>query len=66
MNKKYQELDNEFRDFGNSIDKFRDQLDLKIEISALKPIWKNFERFSLYDDLKGLYDKVLPELAKFE
>ena len=31
-----------------------------------KEIWKYFERFAMYDDLKDLYKKTLPELAKFE
>jgi len=29
-------------------------------------IWKHFQRFSEYDDLKDLYGKVIPEIAKFE
>ena len=29
-------------------------------------IWRNFTRFAMYDDLKDLYNKCLPELAKFE
>lgn len=35
-------------------------------MTAIKPIWKHFERFSLYEDLKTLYSKVIPEIAKFE
>ena len=29
-------------------------------------IWKYFERFAVYEDLKDLYSKTIPELAKFE
>ena len=42
------------------------KLDDKIELSHLKPLWKNFERFSLYEDFKELYSKVMPEINKFE
>ena len=29
-------------------------------------IWRYFRRFAEYDDLKDLYKKVIPQLAKFE
>ena len=29
-------------------------------------IWKQFQRFAEYEDLKDLYKKVMPELSKFE
>lgn len=29
-------------------------------------IWKHFQRFCEYEDLKDLYTKVIPEIAKFE
>lgn len=29
-------------------------------------IWKHFQRFAEYNDLKDLYNKCVPELAKFE
>ena len=29
-------------------------------------IWTYFQRFAEYDDLKELYQKCIPELAKFE
>lgn len=29
-------------------------------------IWKHFQRFADYSDLKDLYTKCIPELAKFE
>jgi len=29
-------------------------------------IWKHFQRFAEYEDLKDLYQKVVPEIAKFE
>ena len=48
------------------MDTIEKSLALKIELPALDPLWKHFERFSLYDDLKTLYSKVIPEIAKFE
>ena len=29
-------------------------------------IWKHFERFALYSDLKELHNLVIPEIGKFE
>lgn len=29
-------------------------------------IWRHFQRFSEYEDLKELYSKCIPELARFE
>jgi hypothetical protein len=29
-------------------------------------IWKYFQRFAEYSDLKDLYNKCIPEMAKFE
>lgn len=29
-------------------------------------IWRNFKRFAEYDDLKDLYQKVLPSIQDFE
>lgn len=31
-----------------------------------KRIWKQFQRFCEYSDLKDLYNRVIPELQKFE
>lgn len=29
-------------------------------------MWRNFQRFAEYSDMKALYDKCVPEIAKFE
>lgn len=29
-------------------------------------IWKNFNKYAEYSDLKDLYNKVFPEIRKFE
>ena len=31
-----------------------------------KRIWRHFQRFAEYNDLKELYSKCIPQLAKFE
>jgi hypothetical protein len=38
----------------------------KLEKNEGKKIWEYFQRFAMYDDLKDLYKKVIPQLAKFE
>ena len=38
----------------------------KTEKDDLREIWEYFERFALYDDLKDLNHKVMPEIFKFE
>lgn len=42
------------------------KLHLKQDKSEAGKIWQYFERFALYDDLRDLYNKTLPELGKFE
>lgn len=37
-----------------------------LDIEDGKRIWRHFKRFAEYDDLKDLYQKVMPEIAKFE
>ena len=61
-----QKLDDEIKEFGETIDSITKKLDLKIEYSDLRSLEKNFLRFALYDDLKNLYEKVVPEIGKFE
>ena len=29
-------------------------------------LWRNFDKYSTYDDFKDLYGKVIPEIQKFE
>ena len=47
-----------------------DSLESKMENHVSKheynKIWKHIDRFALYDDLKDLNSKFLPELAKIE
>jgi len=39
-----------------------DQLISKIDLDEGKRIWKNFTKFCLFDDLKDLYNKTVPEI----
>ena len=41
-------------------------LALKVDKGDATRIWSYFDRFALYDDLKSLYSKCVPQLAKFE
>lgn len=38
----------------------------KLDKNDAKQIWSHFQRFAEYKDLKDLYHKTLPEIAKFE
>ena len=38
----------------------------KVSTHDITKIWTHFDRFALYDDLKQLHAKTLPEIAKFE
>ena len=45
---------------------YDDRLADKTSVEETQQIWNNFNRFALYDDLKDLYNRTLPELSKFE
>ena len=38
----------------------------KLDLHEAKKIWDYFQRFAEYSDLKELYAKCIPPLAKFE
>jgi len=41
-------------------------LNRKIEREEVTKLWKYFERFAEYKDLKQLHNIVIPEITKFE
>jgi NAD+--asparagine ADP-ribosyltransferase len=41
-------------------------LKLKVDVEEGQRLWNNFERYAMYDDLKELYMKTVPEIFKFE
>ena len=57
------------KDFGEVVEVTNNQTELlkkKVDFEEIERIWKNFERYSMYDDLKDLYMKTVPEIFKFE
>lgn len=42
------------------------ELDDKMTIRDGKRIWKAFQRYAEYSDLKELYQLCIPEISKFE
>lgn len=60
------DINQELKSFETGLKKMRWEIDRKIELPEIKKIWKNLERFALYDDFKDLHNKVIPEIAKFE
>ena len=60
------ELDDEIHNLDSQITDLQTQLGNKIDNKDAKKIWEHFQRFAEYQDLKDLYNKCVPELAKFE
>ena len=57
------------RELQHLIQDFEDmeqKSDSKLSVSDGKRIWRHFQRFAEYNDLKELYSKCIPQLAKFE
>lgn len=73
LNEQLERFDNTLSEFDSDI-KANDQqfAELRIQInerlhhSDAKKIWDYFKRFADYSDLKDLYNRVIPEIAKFE
>ena len=42
------------------------QLAFKLDRQDGTRLWRHFQRFAEYEDLKDLYKKCIPQLAKFE
>lgn len=61
-----QENGKEIVAFGHKLDEIEAELMIKINKDEGAKIWEHFQRFAEYDDLKDLYSKVLPPIAKFE
>ena len=66
MEKTQNDQDREIQNLGGEVTVANKELSLRPEKQDLFEIWEHFERFALYEDLKGLHSKVLPEIAKFE
>ena len=59
-------MNEELKNYNESIETLYQSLELKVEAKELTPIWKHFERFALYEDLKDLHNIVIPKIANFE
>ena len=38
----------------------------KVDVEEANRIWDNFQKYAMYDDLKDLYTKTIPEIKRFE
>ena len=45
---------------------YNDRLRDKATVEETQQIWDNFNKFAFYEDLKDLYNRTFPELARFE
>ena len=59
-------LDKEFDGYDAALKDFRLEVATKLSMEEGKKIWDHFQRFAEYQDLKDLYKKCIPQLAKFE
>ena len=66
MNEKVLNLDADVLDLDMYVKKTQAHIETKLDITESKKIWEHFQRFAMYNDLKDLYSKCLPEIAKFE
>ena len=61
-----QSLSSEINDLDAYIKKVETHMGEKMNYKDSQKIWQHFQRFAEYSDLKDLYSKTIPELAKFE
>lgn len=66
ISKEYQHIEGEIKNFGKELDDQNLQLAKKLTIKDGERLWRHFQRFSEYDDLKDLYAKCIPQLSNFE
>ena len=51
---------------NKEMDKMITEMQKKLSAQDGKRIWRHFQRFAEYNDLKLLYNKFMPELVKVE
>lgn len=51
---------------NNEMDQLIVDMQAKLTVQDGKRIWRHFQRFAEYNDLKLLYNKFMPELIKME
>ena len=59
-------LEDEIDSLEDDVKEFRIDLGEKLGLKDGKKIWEHLQRFCEYSDLKDLYQKCIPQLAKFE
>lgn len=59
-------MESDLNQFNHEIDKISSEMHRKLTVQDGKRIWRHFQRFAEYNDLKLLYNKFMPELARFE
>lgn len=59
-------LDEEMSSLNFEITEMNQRLSQNLSAKDGRRIWKHFQRFAEYEDLKDLYNRVIPEIAKFE
>jgi hypothetical protein len=66
MDRAMDSLDSDLKSYDDHFKEIRIELATKLDRNDGKKIWDQFQRFCEYSDLKELYSKCIPELAKFE
>ena len=66
LNKSHDLLEKEMKSVNNELDDMLADVRNKLSIQDGKRIWRHFQRFAEYNDLKLLYNKLMPELVKVE
>ena len=67
LDKKIQKVDQEVKgSIRAELHALKADLKLKTYNEETLRIWKNFNNYAEYNDLKDLYSKTLPELRNFE
>lgn len=66
LNSQQQDQDNELAKLNKEIDKVWLDLYKKVSTADAQRLWRHFQRFAEYEDLRDLYKKTLPEIQKFE
>lgn len=59
-------FDSELRAYHEDIEKVNATVAQKLNLSEGQRIWRNFQRFAEYQDLKDLYMKCIPQLSTFD
>ena len=57
------DFDNEYKLLDEEINNIKKVM---LTVDDGKRIWKHFQRFCEYEDLKDLYSRTMPEINKFE